>query len=129
MLRNLFILEKESGISIGNINLSEETYDEQEADLISSSIKAIQDFFQTMKFGEIENFQFLDKSINIMRKTSIILAIVSDKGTNLAPYQPKLELISVMIEKSMDWFKWDGNVSKFKDILSSAKQILTEDSK
>jgi hypothetical protein len=126
MLHNLFILKKESGISIGSIDLSDKLYDEQEADLISSSIKAITDFFKTMQFGDIETFQFLDKSIKIIRKKEIILALVSDRDTNLNIYYPKLELISVMIEKSIDWFEWDGNVSKFRALMESAKQVLLD---
>ena len=64
MLDNLFIVNSESGIPLGTITLSAEGIKEHEADLISTSIKAIGDFFSTLEFGELETFQFLKKRQN-----------------------------------------------------------------
>jgi len=127
MLHNLLIIEKLTGISIGNINLSGKDYTEKEIDFLSASIKAIQGFFKEMDFGELETFQFLEKTIMIHTKNSIVMLLICDKDTsNLPQYYPKLELISVMFEKSIEWFSWDGNVSKFQKLLDAAKEILLD---
>ncbi len=124
MLHHLFILVEESGISIGNLNLSDEKLDDIEADLLSSSIKGIIDFFKSTPFGEIDTFKFMDKSMKIIRKKILLFALVYDKDTDMNLYNPKLEIIAEMFENSIDWCKWYGNISQFKDLLEDTKQIL-----
>jgi len=125
MLHNLIILEKETGISIGNVNLTGKDYDEKKTDFLSASVKAIQEFFKEMDFGELETFQFLEKKIIIYRKKSIIMLLICDKDTNLNLYYPKLELISIMFEKGIEWSGgWDGNVSKYQEFVNVSKEVL-----
>mgnify|MGYP006286959119 CR=1 FL=1 len=126
MLHNLFIVNKESGIPIGTIKLSEKGIDKEEADLISSSIKAIQDFFKNLKFGELETFQFLKRQIIIHKKSNVLLILVCEKETDLDRLHPKLELIAMMFDKTIDWFEWDGVISKYDDLVKSTKNILLE---
>ena len=125
MLRNLIILEKETEISIGNVNLAGKDYDEKKADFLSASVKAIQEFFKEMDFGELETFQFFEKKIMIHRKKAIFMLLICDKDTNLNLYWPKLELISTMFEKGIEWSGgWDGNVSKYQEIVKVSKEVL-----
>jgi len=126
MLHNLFIVNKESGIPIGTIKLSEKGINEEEADLISTSIKAIQDFFKDLKFGELETFQFLERQIIIHKKANTLLILVCEKKINLDALYPKLELIAMMFDKTIDWFEWDGVISKYDELLESTKKILLE---
>ena len=127
MLHNLFLLVNESGISIGNLNFSEEKLDDIEADLLSSSIKGIIDFFNSTPFGEIDTFKFMDKSMKIIRKEQLMYVLVYDKDTDMMLYNSKLEMIAEMFENCIDWCSWYGNVSQFKDLLNDAKQLLIED--
>jgi len=125
MLHNLLIIEKETGVSIGNVSLTGKDYDEEKTDFLSASIKAIQEFFKHMDFGELETFQFLEKKIIIYRKKRIIMLLICDKDTDLSFYWPKLELISMMFEKSIEWGGgWDGNVSKYKEFIKVSKEVL-----
>ena len=127
MLHNLFLLDAESGIPIGTIKLSEEGIEDKEAQLISSSIKAIQDFFSILEFGDLENFQFFKKQIIIHKKNHLVLILVCEKETDFSKYQPKLELIGVMFEKALEWFRYDGVISKYDELVDSAKLFtLTE---
>ena len=93
MLHNLFILVSESGISVGNLNFSEEKLDDIEADLLSSSIKGIIDFFNSTPFGDIDTFKFRDKSMKIIRKEQLMFVLVYDKDTDMTLYNPKLEIV------------------------------------
>ena len=127
MLHNLFILVSESGISVGNLNLSEEKLDDIQADLLSSSIKGIIDFFNSTPFGDIDTFQFMDKSMKIIRKEQLMFVLVYDRDTEMMLYNSKLEIVAEMFENSIDWCSWYGNVSQFKDLLIEAKQILLEE--
>lgn len=125
MLHNLIILEKETGISIGNVNLTGKDYDDKKADFLSASVKAIQEFFKEMDFGELETFQFLEKKILIYRRSTIVILLICDKDTNLNLYWPKLELISIMFEKGIEWSGgWDGNVSRFNEFVKVSKEVL-----
>jgi len=126
MLHNLFIVNSVSGIPLGTVKLSDEGIEEKEAELISTSIKAIRDFFNTLEFGDLETFQFFKKQIIIHKKEHVLIMLVCEKETNLNLLQPKLELIAMMFEKAIEWFKWDGIISKYDELIESAKNLLLE---
>jgi hypothetical protein len=118
------VMDEKSGITLANIQLAEESINEEMEVLASGIFKAIGDVLKELKIGQIKSLQTHKKQVILYKKKAILVGLICDIDDNTDIYIPKIEKIANLFINATDWEHWCGDVGIFKEIIKKSKKIL-----
>ncbi len=125
MIYALLIFQAETAKIITSINFSQGlNIEDGTGELMSGVVKAISDFLNEMRLGEIRNFETREKNVLVVKSGGIVAALVCDRGSNIDIYDAKLKLIAEEYGSTTDMSKWKGNTEIFALATEKARRII-----
>lgn len=125
MLYNLIIINSESGINVANIILSEKGISDDNTQLMSGILKAIESFLKELSLGEIKTFNTHNRKVLISQAGVVLAALILDENDDSELYLPKLQYVSDLFGNSCKWENWCGEIDIFTEEIELAKKVFT----
>ncbi|MHA1275217.1 MAG: hypothetical protein ACTSQS_17575 [Promethearchaeota archaeon] len=116
MIYNLLVIHSESGNNVATIKVAENGFDENEGILMSGVIKAIEDFLNELKIGNIRSFNTHERQVIIYKQKYIFLVLICDEDDDPNMYLTKIEYIANLFNEGVDWTNWYGETTMFDEI-------------
>lgn len=124
MLYNLIIINSESGINLANIILSEKGISDDNTQLMSGILKAIESFLKELDMGDIKAFNTHNRKVMIYQEGEALLGLIMDEEDDPKLYEPKLQYLGDLFGNNCKWENFCGDIDIFEEEVELAKTVM-----